>query len=214
MRGSADVSAPTGAGKIEAAGFGASFGAAWENASGYHASGRISVTRYEADLRADGRGLLQKGAGATARTLGFEVGRRFSRADDLSLMPQAWLTRSDVSMGGFTDAVGSRVSLPNAARSIIGLGVVTESAHSWEDSDRELVLRGRLGVERVLGDTETVADVSGVRLGSESARTREVLGLGAAYRSNRWSLGGEVSTSGFGSHDSGYAASIRLGMQF
>ena len=58
VRGSADVSAPTGGGKIEAAGVGASFGAAWEDAAGYYASGRVSVTRYEADLRAAGRGLL------------------------------------------------------------------------------------------------------------------------------------------------------------
>ena len=45
VRGSADVSAPTGGGKIDAEGFGASFGVSWENAAGYHASGRISVAR-------------------------------------------------------------------------------------------------------------------------------------------------------------------------
>ena len=213
-RGSADVAAPTGGGKIEAAGFGVSFGAAWENAAGFQARGRISVTRYEANLHADGRGLLNEGTGATIRTLGVEAGRRFALADDLSLMPQTWLARSDVSMGGFTDAVGSEVSLRKAVRSLIGLGVVAESAHTWEGSDRELVLRGRLGVERVLGDAETVADVSGERLGSESARSRGVLGLGAAYRSNGWTLGGEVSASGSGSHDSGYAASLRLELQF
>jgi len=214
VRGSADVAAPTGGGTIEAAGFGASLGAAWENAAGYQARGHISVTRYEADLRADGRGLLKEGTGATIRTLGVEAGRRFALTDELSLMPQAWLTRSDVSMDGFTDTVRSRVSLRKAARSLIGLGVVAESAHTWEGSDRELVLRGRLGVERVPGDAETVVDVSGERLGSEAPRTRGVLGLGAAYRSNGWSLGGEVSASGSGSHDSGYAASLRLELQF
>ena len=214
VRGSADVSAPTGGGKIEAAGFGASFGASWEDAAGYHASGRISVTRYEADLRADGRGLLKEGAGATIRSLRGEAGRRFSLADNLSLMPQAWLTRSNVSMDGFTDAVGSRVSLRRAARTIVGLGVVTESAHSWNESGRTLALRGRLGVERVLGDVETTADVSGERLGSEAAQAWGLLGLDAVYRWNRWSLGGEVAASGLGSDDIGYAAGLRLGMQF
>ena len=214
VRGSADVSAATGGGKIEAAGVGASFGASWENAAGYHVSGRVSVTRYETDLRADGRGRLKKGAGATARALGVEAGRRFSLADDLSLIPQAWLTRSDVSMDGFRDAVGSSVSLRKAARSIVGFGVVTETAHSWDGSDRELVLRGHLGVERVLGDAETMAAVSGERLGSEAAPTRGVLGLAAAYRWSQWSLGGEVSASGLGSDDSGYAVGLRLGMQF
>ena len=213
-RGSADVSAPTGGGRIEARGFGASLGASWENAAGYRASGRVSVTRYETDLRADGRGLLTEGAGATVRTLGVEAGRRFSLADDLSVMPKAWLTRSDVSMDGFRDAVESRVSLREAARSIVGLGVVTETVHSWNGGERKLDLRGRLGVERVVGSAETESDVSGERLGSEAAPTRVVLGLGAAYRWNRWWLGGEVSASGLGSDDSDYTVSLRLGTQF
>ena len=214
VRGSADVSAPTRGGWIEAAGFGASFGASWENAAGYHASGRISVTRYDMDLRAQGRGLLEEGAGATVHTLGVEAGRRFSLADDLSLTPQAWLTRSDVSMDGFRDAVGSRVSLGNTDRSIVGLGIVTETAHSWDGSERNLVLRGRLGVERVLGDAGTVADVSGERLDSEAAPTRAVLGLSAEYRWNGWSLDGAVSASGPGSDDGDYTVSLRLGTQF
>ena len=214
VRGSADVSAATGGGKIDAEGFGASFGVSWESAAGNHANGRISVTRYETDLRADGRGPLKEGADATVRSVGVEAGRRFPLADGLTLIPQAWLTRSDVSMDGFRDAVGSRVSLGKTDRSVVGVGVVTETAHSWDGGEGELVLRGRLGVERVLGGAETAADVSGERLGSQAARTRGVLGLGAAYRWNRWSLGGEVSASGPGSDDNGYAASLRLGMQF
>ncbi len=214
VRGSADVSAPTGGGRIEAEGVGVSVGLSWRNAGGFHLAGRASVTRYEADLRADGRGRLVPDTRATVRSLGVEAGRRFSLAENLSLMPQAWLTRSDVSMEGFRDAVGSRVSLRNAARSIVGFGVVTESAHSWDDSDRKLVLRGRLGLERVLGDAETVADVSGEHLGSQAARTRGVLGLGAAYRWSQLSLGGEVSASGLGSDDSDYTAGLRLGMRF
>ena len=214
VRGSADVSAPTGGGKIDAEGFGASFGVSWENAAGYHASGRISLTRYGSDLRANGRGLLKEGADATVRTLGVEAGRRFSLADDLTLTPRAWLSRSEVSMDGFRDAVGSRVSPGTTDRSVAGLGVVAETAHSWDGGERRLDLRGRLGVERVLGDAETAADVSGERLVSEAARTRGVLGLSAAYRWNKWSLGGEVSASGLGSDDSGYTVSLRLGTQF
>ena len=214
VRGSADVSAPPGGGKIEAEGFGASFGATWEDAAGYYASGRISVTRYGSDLRADGRGLLKEGADATVRSLGIEAGRRFSLADDLTLTPQAWLTRSDVSMDGFRDAVGSRVSPGKTDRSVVGLGIVTETSHSWDGGERKLDLRGRLGVERVLGDAETAVDVSGERLGSRAARTRGVLGLGAAYRWNRWSLDGEVSAAGLGSDDSGYTVSLRLGTHF
>ena len=213
VRGSADVSAPTGGGRIEAMGSGPSFGVSWENAAGYYVNGRVSVTRYETDLRADGRGLLKEDVGVTIRSLGGEAGRRFSLADNLSLIPQAWLTHSDVSMNGFRDAVGSRVSFAKTDRSIVGLGIVTEAMLSWHGREQKLVLRGRLGVEEELGDAETVANVSGERLASEAARTRGVLRLGAAYRWDRGSLGAEVSVSGSGSDDSGYAASLRLVMQ-
>ena len=214
VRGSADVSAPTGGGKIQAYGYGVSFGASWKNAAGYYASGRASVTRYDADTRAYGRGLLKEDASATVRTFGVETGRRFSLTDNLALTHQAWLIRSNVVMGDFRDEVGSRVSLRDSARTTVGIGVVAETAHVWDAGEPTLILHGRLGVERLLGDAETVADVSGERLGSEAGRTRAVLGLGAAYCWNQWSLGGEVSASGFGSDDTDYAASLRLGTKF
>ena len=214
VTGAADVSAPTGGGRIEATGFGPSLGVSWEDAAGFYANGRISVTRYETDLSADGRGLLKEGVVATINTLGVEVGRRFSLADDLSLMPQAWWKHSDVSMDGFRDAVGTQVSLGKTERAIAGFGIATETTHSWDGSEAKLVLRGHLGVEGVLGDVETVADVSGEPLGSEAARTWGVLGLSAAYHWNQWALGAEVSASGLGSVESGYAASLRLVMQF
>ena len=214
VQGSAEVSAPTGGGEIEATGLGPSLGLSWQNAAGYFANGRISVNRYETDLRSDTRGFLKEEVGATVRSLGVEAGRRFALAEDLSLMPQAWLNHSDVSMDGFRDVVGTRVSLGQTERSIAGLGIVTESTHSWDGSEGKLVLRGRLGVEGVLGDAETVADVSGEHLASEAARTWGVLGLSAAYRWNQWSLGAEVSASGLGSDENSYAASLRLAMQF
>ena len=94
-----------------------------------------------------------------------------------------------------------------------GLGVVTEARHTWGGGNRTLDLRGRLGVEQVLGDAETVMEVSGERLGSEDHRTRVVLGLGAVVNWSRWSLGGEVSVSALGSGDSHSTASLRLGAQ-
>ena len=214
VRGSADVSGPTGGGKIEAAGFGASFGASWHNADGYHAGGRVSVTRYQADLRADGRGRLKKGVDATVRSFGVEAGRRLSFGRDLGLTPRAWLTGSEVSLDGFRDAVGSRVSFGDAARVAAGTGLVTETAHEWGNGARTLVLRGHLGVERALRRAETVVDVSSDRLGAKGARTRTLLGLGGVYRWNRWSLGGEVSVSGLGSDDRDYVVGLRIGTQF
>ena len=214
VKGSADVAAPTGGGDIDASGFGASAGASWENTAGYYANGSVSLTRYEMDLRSDGWDLLKDGVGATVRTLGIEAGRHFLLADHLSITPQAWLTRSEVSMDDFQDAVESRVSLQEATRSIAGIGVVTERTHTWDGGERTLDLRGRLGIEQVLGDAETVVEVSGERLGSEADRTRVVLGLGAVVHWKRWSLGGEVSASALGSDDNHYTASLRLGTRF
>ena len=213
VRGSTDVSAPIGGGKVDAKGFGASFGLSWESAAGTHASGRISLARYEADMRAGSRGLLKAGAGATVRSFGLEAGRRFSPAESLSLTPRAWLAHSDVSMDSFQDAVGSRVSVSQSDRSILGLGVVAETTHA-SSHERVLVLRGNLGVERVLGGATTVVDVSGERLASEAAAARGVMGLGAAWRWRQWSLDGELSAAGLGTEDSSYAAGLRIGMQF
>ena len=214
VNGSADVSASTGGGRIDASGFGGAAGVSWENTAGYYASGSVSLTRYDTDLRADGQGLLKDDVGATVRSIGIEAGRRFPLSDYLSITPQAWLTHSEMSMESFQDAVGSRVSLREATQSIAGLGVVTETTYVWDGGERTLDLRGRLGVERVLGDGETVVEVSGEPLGSEADRTRFVLGLGAVVHWSRWSLGGEVSASALGSDDNHYAASLRLGTQF
>ena len=214
VKGSADVAASTGGGEIDASGFGASAGASWDNTAGYYASGSVSLTRYDTDLSGDGRGALKDGVGATVRSFAVEAGRRFSLTERLSITPQAWLTRSEVSLGDFQDAVGSRVSLREAARSIAGIGVVTERSHTWDGGERTLDLRGRLGVEQVLGDAGTVVEVSGERLGSEAGRTRVVLGLGAVVHWKRWSLGGEVAASALGSDDNHYTASLRLGTRF
>ena len=213
-RGSAGVSAPTGGGSIEAEGIGAALGATWRDDAGYYVNGRISITGYKTDLRSGGRGRLKEDAESTVRSLGVEAGRRLALGEWMHLTPRAWLTRSDVSLSGFRDTVGSRVSFPAAARTAAGLGIAAETAHSWHGGERTLSVRGELGAERTLGDAETVADVSGERLGSEATRTRAVLGFGGEYRWGRWSLGGEITASGLGSDDSEYAAGLRFGMRF
>ena len=215
VKGKAQVSAPTGGGEIEAAGYGIAAGAAWENTAGYYVNGSVALTGYGADLRAhQGRGHLKDGVEATVRTFGVEAGRHFSIADHVSVTPRAWLTHANVLMDSFQDAVGSQVSLEEASRSVAGLGVVTETRYAWDDGERALDLRGWVGVEQVLGDAETVVDVSDERLGSEATRTWAVLGLGAVHHWKRWSLGAEVSASALGSHDNHYTASLSLGTQF
>ena len=216
VKGKAQVSAPTGGGEIEAAGYGVSAGLAWENTAGYYANGSVALTGYGADLRANEGwgGDLKGGVDATVRTFAVEAGRHISLADNVSVTPRAWLTHANVLMGSFEDAVGSQVSLEDASRSVAGLGVVAETRYAWDDDQRTLDLRGWVGVEQVLGDGETVVDVSGERLGSEATRTWATLGLGAVHHWERWSLGAEVSAVALGSDNSDYSASLSLGTQF
>ena len=214
VRGSAGVSARTGGGRIEAEGVGVALGAAWRSEAGYYVDSRVAVTRYEAELRSEGRGRLKDDADSTVRTLRVEGARRLALGKTVHVTPRAWLVRSDVSLDGARDAVGSRVSLGDAARTDAGLGIVAKTDHSRDDGQRTLSLWGELGVERSLSDAETAVDVSGERLFSEAGRTRMVLGLGGAYRWGRYSLGGTITSSGAGSDDSDFAGSVRFGMRF
>ena len=190
VRGSADVSAPTGGGRIEAEGVGASVGLAWKSEGGFHLAGRASATRYEADLRADGRGRLAPDVRATVRSFGVEAGWRFAAGESAHLTPRAWLVRSELSMDGFSDTAGTRVSL-EASRSLAGLGVVAETVRAWDGGARTLALSGHLGVERALGDAETAAEVSGEspRLGGRpdaaGAGPRRHLALGPLVAGGR-----------------------------
>ena len=214
VRGSADITAPTGGGRIAAEGLGAALGATWRGDAGYYVNGRVSVTRYKADLRSAGRGRLKSDAGATVRSLGLEAGRRLALGETMHLTPRAWLVRSDMSLSGFRDAVGSHVSLAEGARTAAGLGVVAGTVLSWDGGERTFSLRGEIGVERSLGDTEMAVDVSGERLRSATGSTRAVLGIGGVYRLGRSSLGGEVTASGPGSDDSSFTGSFRFAMRF
>lgn len=216
VKGKAQVSAPTGGGEIGAAGYGVSAGVIMENTAGYYANGSASLTSYGADLRTNERwdGDLKDDVGATVRTFAVEAGRHFLLADNVSVTPRAWLTHGNVLMDSFEDAVGSEVSLKKSSRSVAGLGVVAETRYAWDGGERTLDLRGWVGVEQVLGDGETVVDVSGERLGSEATRAWAALGLGAVHHWKRWSLGVEASSSALGSDNSNYSASLSLGTQF
>ena len=111
--------------------------------------------------------------------------------------------RSDASLNGFRDQVGSRVSMDEAGRTDAGIWLVVESVNAWDAGVRTLTLPGGLGLEQALGDAATIVGVSGERLRSEAPATCMTLGLSGA-----------VSASGAGSDDSIYAISLRFGMRF
>ena len=216
VSGSAKVSAATGGGRIEARGMGLVGGVAWEGEDGLYGRGRLSLTRYTADLTSETRGGLKNGASALVHALDLEGGRRF----DLDLLgrktrltARGALRRSSVTMGEFEDGLFSRVSITDADRLAAGAGVDMETGLLPRDGVDRLALRGSLDVEQVLSGG-TKVDVSETELESKAGGTRLGAGLGTAYRMGGYTVGGAVGANGLGSGDTSYSARLEARIAF
>ena len=216
VSGSADVSAPTGGGRIEARGYGLTGGLAWEGDGDWYGKGRLSLTRYSADLSSAARGGLKRGAGALVHSLGLEGGRRFG-LDVLGvktrLTARGALRRSGISLDKFDDGLFSRVSVRDADRLAAGAGVAVETGFLPSDGADRLVLRGSLDAEQVLSGGSAV-DVSDTLLKSKAGKTGFGAGLGGAYRMGNYTIGGSVGAGGLGSGDTSYSGQVALRVAF
>ena len=212
--GSADVKSPYGGGQIKADGQGLVFGSNWESDAGYQVKAVASYTRYDLELVSSRRGLLKEDTGASVLALGVEAGRRIPISDKRILMPLAWFDHSEVSIDGFEDSVGSQVSSSKSKRSILGIGVVRETTHHFDNTDGQLDLRIRAGLESVLGDIESITTVSGENLVSAPASTKGVLKIGAKYISKKLVVNGAISASGLGTKERGYRGNLHFEMSF
>ena len=212
VKGSADVSAPTGGGKIEAEGLGFSLGASLNSANDYYARGRISLTNYSVDLSSDALGSLKNGVGASVNSLDLEAGKRMRPDGNIRLTPRVWMTRSTLDVDDFTDTVDARVSLGDAVRLVGGAGVVGENALDWLGG--ALTLRGSVDLALTFGGAETSVEVSGTKLSSEALKSRLLLGLGGTYRRGSFFLDAEVSVGGPSSGDAQYSGRVTYGWEF
>ena len=212
INGSAEVESPVGNGDIKAQGIGAALGASWSNSSGYYAAGRTALIDYDVDASSEKRGQLTRNAGALGYSVGIEAGMRVALGEKIKLTPRAWMMGAGFLNAVFTDVVNSRISLDDSRRFKGGLGLIAETARTWEGG--ALSLRVLLDVEQPLGDGGTTTVVSGEKLTSESAKTRVLLGLGGAYRQGPFSLGAELSAGGLGSDDEEYSGRVDFGMKF
>ena len=212
VKGSADVSAPTGGGKIEAEGLGFSLGASLNSANDYYARGRISLTNYSVDLSSDALGSLKNGVGASVNSLDLEAGKRMRPDGNIRLTPRVWMTRSTLDVDDFTDTVDARVSLGDAVRLVGGAGVVGENALDWLGG--ALTLRGSVDLALTFGGAETSVEISGTKLSSEALKSRLLLGLGGTYRRGSFFLDAEVSVGGPSSGDAQYSGRVTYGWEF
>ncbi len=208
-QGTADVSH---GGEIELSGRGVGVSGAWARDDVY-VDVQAEATWYEADFRSSLRGVLKQDAPGRGYALGVEAGRRFALAGapvGMALTPRAGLVHSRVSVGGFTDAVGARVSLEEG-RSLRGrAGMAVELEPGGGSSGNRLF--GSLDVERELSKDRKVR-VSGTELESEADATWVRVGLNGSHSGGegRYALRGGVSwaTSG-GSRELGGGMSFSL----
>ena len=212
VKGSAEVSAPTGGGKIEAEGLGFSLGASLNSGNDYYARGRISLTNYSVDLSSDALGSLKNGVGASVNSLDLEAGKRMRPDGNIRLTPRVWMTRSTLDVDDFTDTVDARVSLGDAVRLVGGGGVVGETALDWQGG--ALTLRGSVDLALTFGGAETSVEISGTKLSSEAPKSRLLLGLGGTYRRGSFFLDAEVSVGGPSSGDALYSGRVTYGWEF
>ena len=211
LKGSADVVSPTRGGGVEATGLGAAFAASWQ-AGAWYAAGRATLTRYDVDLSSDSRGALASGVEALGHGLAVEAGRKFVLEEGPALTPRARLGYAGLSLDGFADRTGARVSLASANRVDASFGVLAEDRRAWQGG--ALSLHASLDFVRTLGDAETAVDVSGERLRSAAGLTRTLFGLGAVYEHGELSLAATLSAGGLGTGDRNHSGALTLSTRF
>ena len=211
LLGTAEVSAPTGGGKILASGLGARLGLSYQGTNGFYALGGYSRTDYTLDMFSDTRGALMTNVSAAGYSLHAETGMRFDLSKGAFVTPRAMMTHGGIGIDNFTDAVGTRVSFDSVSRRTAAVGFVVESAAGLKGDGGGLGLRGSLDIERTLGASETVTHVSGTRLFSQGPKTWLNLGIGVAGRSDRHVADMGLSVRGLGSDDT--QLSVRIGVK-
>ena len=214
LRGSADVTAPTGGGEIVTHGTGVAVGVAVDVPDAPYVRGRFSRATYTSDLSSDTAGPLAADIDARVRSLDIEAGRHFALNDEVRLTPRAWLARTTLEVDGFTDSRGSRVLVHDVARLTGGAGVVAESARAGRSEGAALSFRASLDVARTLRGRTTSVDVSGEALESELPATRLLLGLGGMFRTDRLFVGANVRVGGLASGSAEYGGEVRIGWSF
>ena len=213
VQGTAGVASPTGGGEIDVRGLGSSVGGSWRGANDVYAVGCFSYLAYDVDLASTQQGVLKAGVDGQAYTLDLEAGRRFAVGEQWDLTPRVWVMGSRVSVDDFTDAVDARVSLANADRVLVGLGVQADTTRPWAGG--AFLLRGSVDIEQMVSGATTTTQVSGARLSADATDTSLLFGLRGLYRHDRVTVGAEIAArQELGSTDGEYTSFLNLGYSF
>ena len=198
----------SGAGELELHGAGAGMSAHWRGAGGLEISGEVSLTDFDVDADSKRHGRLARDVGAELWQARLAVAYRMEQAEGLVLSPRAWAWHAEADVDPFTDTVGSRVAYADESRSAAGLGVLAEVTQP------EYSLYGSLDVESMFAGEETVAQVSGQGLGSESKRTQVLVGMGGRWQGERVVLQGGLRLADPGRKNQEASASVSISGSF
>ena len=213
VQGTAGVASPTGGGEIDVRGLGSTVGGSWRGANDVYAVGCFSYLAYDVDFASTRQGVLKAGVDGQAYTLDLEAGRRYAVGEQAQLTPRVWVMGSRVSVDDFTDAVGARMSLANADRVLVGLGVQADTTRPWAGG--AFLLRGSVDIEQMVSGATTTTQVSGERLSAAATDTSLLFGLRGVYRHDRVTVGAELAArQELGSTDSEYTSFLHLGVSF
>ncbi|MDZ5698345.1 autotransporter outer membrane beta-barrel domain-containing protein [Chelativorans sp. M5D2P16] len=134
-KGTADVSSPTGDGKIDTTGFGFGGALTWYGQQGFYLDSQAQVTWYDSDLESAVLGqTMASGVEGFGYALGIEAGQRFEFDAHWALTPQAQLTYSSVDFDDFVDIAPFRanVSLLDADSLLGRAGLQVDYQNSWQ----------------------------------------------------------------------------------
>ncbi len=209
-----DVEAGTGGGEIGVEATGLVLDGEWDGPEGLYAKAGLSMTHYRLGTWSEDRdvGMLAGGVEARGSLARIEAGREVSLGGGLHVAPRIWAKRSALSVDDFTDAVGSRVSVPGMARVSGGVGMAARAER--RAGSGTLSLRGSVDLAHVLDGRAAVAEVSGARLTSQAEETELRLALSGVYRQGRFSLAAEASLNGADPGDARGAVGLRLSASF
>ncbi len=209
-----DVEAGTGGGEIGVEATGLVLDGAWNGPDGFYGKAGLSMTHYRLGTWSEDRdvGMLAGGVGARGSLARIEAGREVSLGGGLHVAPRIWFKRSALSVDGFTDTVGSRVSIPGTSRVSGGIGMAARAER--RAGSGMLSLRGSVDLAHVLDGSAAFTEVSGARLTSEAEDTELRLALSGVYRQGRFSLAAEASLNGSDPGDARGAVGLRLFASF
>ena len=194
-------------GEIEARGAGVGLSATWSPGP-FFVDGQAAATLYDVDLTSTLRGRLKDDVGAQGLSAALEAGRTVPVADGVTVTPRARVAYSSLSLSGFDDSVGARVSL-DRGRSLTGrAGALAERV--FGEGGR---IFGSVDVEREFS-AETRMSVAGTSLETTGEETRYMVGVGGehGWEEDRFMLRGALgwAASGGGARDYGARASLSM----